>query len=286
MAYSYKGAISFGLVYIPVALQAGVKVNDIGFNMLDEKTMSRVKYKKTCVDCGDREVWQEDIVRGYEYEKGRYVVFTDEELDSLKTPREKNITIECFVDLSEVDPVYFQKAYTVIPTGAERAYKLLLSAMEEENKAGLAKTVLGTKETLILLRAREGRMALSTLYFADEVQQTGVYASDVKVDPKELELAKSIIQNMAKPFEPEKYHDTYREKVLAAISQKVAGNKIEVPRERAEHGVSDLMEALKRSLMSSAALTPAEDKLKAAEAFAPPPKKRAAAKPKGEKKAK
>lgn len=285
MAYSYKGAISFGLVYIPVALQAGVRVNDIGFHMLDEKTMSRVRYKKTCIDCGDREVNQEDIVKGYEYEKGRYVVFTDEELDSLKTPREKNITIECFVDLKEVDPVYFQKAYTVIPTGAERAYKLLLSAMEEENKAGLAKTVLGAKETLILLRAREGRMALSTLYFADEIQQAGVYAADVKVDPSELELAKSIIRNMEKPFAPEQYRDNYREKVLAAIEQKVAGNKIEVPKERAPQGVSDLMEALKRSLMNSSSLASAGDKLKAAEAFAPP-KKRTAPARKGEKKAK
>ena len=121
MAYSYKCSISFGLVYIPVTLHAAVKMRDIGFNMLDKKTMSRVKYKKTCEKCGGREVKQEDIVKGFEYEDDKYVVFTDEDFEKVKTKKDKNITIEKFVDIAEVDPIYFDRPYYVNPTGAENA---------------------------------------------------------------------------------------------------------------------------------------------------------------------
>ena len=162
MAYSYKGSISFGLVYIPVTLYSAVKDNSIGFNMIDKKTMSRVKYKKTCADCDGREVRQEDIVKGFEYEDGKYVVFDDKDFDKLKSKKDKNITIEKFVKLSEVDPIYFDKPYYVVPTGAEKAFAVLLAAMEQEGKAAVAKTVLGTKETLILIRAKGVQMLLNT----------------------------------------------------------------------------------------------------------------------------
>ena len=156
MAYSYKCSISFGLVYIPVTLHASVKTQDVGFNMLDKKTMSRVKYKKTCEECDGREVKQEDIVKGYEYEDDKYVVFTEEDFEKLKTKKDKNITIQKFVDIAEIDPIYYDRPYYVNPTGAENAYALLLRAMEEEKKVGIAKTVLGNKETLIALRAKDG----------------------------------------------------------------------------------------------------------------------------------
>ncbi len=169
MAYSYKGSISFGLVYIPVTLHSTIKNNDIGFNMIDKKTMSRVKYKKTCADCDGREVRQEDIVKGYEYEEGKYVLFDEKDFEKLKSKKDKNITIEQFVNLAEIDPLYFDKPYYVAPTGAEKAFSVLLSAMEEEGKAAVAKTVLGTKETLIAIRAKDGQMLLNTLFFAEEV---------------------------------------------------------------------------------------------------------------------
>lgn len=164
MAYSYKGSISFGLVYIPVTLHSTIKNNDIGFNMIDKKTMSRVKYKKTCADCDGREVRQEDIVKGYEYEEGKYVLFDEKDFEKLKSKKDKNITIEQFVNLAEIDPLYFDKPYYVAPTGAEKAFSVLLSAMEEEGKAAVAKTVLGTKETLIAIRAKDGQMLLNTLF--------------------------------------------------------------------------------------------------------------------------
>ena len=169
MAYSYKGAISFGLVYIPIVLTASIKNNDIGFNLIDKKTMSRVKYKKTCVDCDDKEVKNENIVKGFQYEKDKYVIFTDKDFEKIKTEKDKNITIEQFVNLDEVDPIYFDKAYYVSPTGGEKAFEVLLSAMEKQNKAGIAKAVLGTKESLILIRAKNGNMLVNTLYFYDEV---------------------------------------------------------------------------------------------------------------------
>ena len=172
MSYSYKGAITFGLVYIPVTLNASIKNNDIGFNLIDKKTMSRVKYKKTCVDCDNKEVKNEDIVKGYQYEKDKYVIFTDKDFEKLKTQKDKNITISEFVNLNEVDPIYFEKSYYVNPVGAEKAFFVLMDAMEKQKKAGIAKCVLGTKETLILLRAKNGKMLASTLYFYDEVVKT------------------------------------------------------------------------------------------------------------------
>lgn len=163
MAFSYKGAITFGLVYIPIVLVASIKNNDIGFNMIDKKTMSRVKYKKTCVDCDDKEVKNENIVKGYQYEKDKYVIFTDKDFEKIKTQKDKNITIEQFVNLLEIDPIFFDKAYYVKPTGADKAFEVLLEAMDKQKKAGIAKTVLGTKETLVLLRVKNGIMFANTL---------------------------------------------------------------------------------------------------------------------------
>ena len=251
MAYSYKGAISFGLVYIPITLSLCIKENDIGFNMIDKKTMSRIKYKKTCVDCNEKEVKNENIVKGYQYEKDKYVIFDDKDFEKIKSPKDKNITIEQFVDLSDVDPVYFNKSYYVSPTGADKAFLLLLGAMEKQKKAGLAKTVLGTKETLVLIRAENGNMILNTLFFYDEVQAAPAYKKAV-VTKQELELAKTLIGQMSGKFEPEKYKDEYAEKVRRAIKSKISGNKIIVSKdEPAPAKVINIMEALQKSLQQN-----------------------------------
>lgn len=251
MAYSYKGAISFGLVFIPITLSASIKNNDIGFNLIDRKTLSRVKYKKTCVDCDNKEVKNEDIVKGYQYEKDKYVIFTEKDFEKLKTEKDKNITIEQFVNLSEVDPIYFEKSYYVKPTGGEKAYYVLLDAMEKEKKAGLAKCVLGTKETLILLRAKNGNMLVSTLYFYDEVMK----APEVKrpkLLKKELDLATTLISQMTEKFKPEEFKDEYNKKLKKAIKAKIAGNNIVVQKERkAPSNVINLMDALQKSLSKS-----------------------------------
>lgn len=251
MAYSYKGAITFGLVYIPITLSLSIKEEDIGFNMLDKKTKSRVKYKKTCVDCQNKEIKNEDIVKGYQYEKDKYVIFTDEDFEKLKTSKDKNITIEMFVKLEEIDPIYFEKAYYVKPTGADKAFSVLLKAMETEKKAGIAKTVLGTKETLILLRVRDGVMLVNTLYFHSEVQKVP-QLEKTKISKQELDLAKTLITQMTGPFEPEKYRDEYHIRLKKAIKRKIAGNEIvEAKEEKEPAKIINLMEALQRSLVTS-----------------------------------
>ena len=248
MAYSYKGSISFGLVYIPVTLHSAVKNNDIGFNMIDKKTKSRVRYKKTCEDCGGREVKQDEIVKGYEYEDGKYVIFEDSDFEKLKTKKDKNITIERFVPLGDVDPIYFDKPYYVVPMGAEKAFAVLITAMEQENKAAVAKTVLGTKESLILIRAKKGQMLLNTLFFEEEIVNNPAKAITEKGTEGELKIAKTIIEGMSGAFEPELYKDEYREKVKRAIEQKIAGKEIIAEKEKVDVSAASLMEALQKSL--------------------------------------
>ena len=248
MAYSYKGSISFGLVYIPITLHSIIKDNDIGFNMIDKKTMSRVKYKKTCADCEGREVKQDDIVKGFEYEDGKYVIFEDKDFEKIKSKKDKNITIEKFVNLSEVDPLYFDKPYYVVPTGAEKAFAVLLSAMEEEGKAAVAKTVLGTKETLILIRAKDGQMFLNTLFFEEEVTKNPAKQITEKGNAAELKMAKAIIEGMSAKFVPSDYKDEYRQRVQEAIERKIAGKEIVAPREKNVATVANLMDALTKSL--------------------------------------
>ncbi len=248
MSYSYKGSISFGFVYIPITLHNTIKNNDIGFNMIDKKTMSRVKYKKTCADCDGREVKQEDIVKGFEYEEGKYVIFDDKDFEKIKSKKDKNITIEKFVSLSEVDPLYFDKPYYIVPTGAEKAVAVLLTAMEEEGKAAIAKTVMGNKETLILIRAKDGQLLLNTLFFAEEVTKNPAKDITEKPNASELKIAKAIIEGMSGEFTPEEYKDEYREKVQEAIERKIAGKEIVAPKEKGGSSITNLMEALTKSL--------------------------------------
>ncbi len=248
LAYSYKGSISFGFVYIPITLHASTQEHVISFHLLDKKTKSRVKYKKTCVDCKDKEIKNEDIIKGYEYEKGKYVLFDDDDFEKIKSIKEKSIVIEQFVNLDEIDPIYYQKAYYVVPTGAEKAYYLLLQAMEQENKAGLAKSIIGTKENLIIIRAKNHQMILNTLFFEDEIKSNPNQEITEKVTQAELKLAKTLIQEMTAPFKPKQYKDEYHQKIKKAIEAKIAGKKIVAVKEKVQVPIVDLMEALKNSL--------------------------------------
>ena len=249
--YSYKGAIAFGLVYIPITLSVSVKDNDIGFNMIDKRTMTRIKYKKTCVDCDNREVKNEDIVKGYQYEKGKYVIFTDKDFEKIKTEQDKNITIEQFVNVDEIDPIYYDKAYYVKPTGANKAFQILLSAMEKQKKAAIAKTVLGTKETLICIRVRDGKMLVNSLYFYDEIQKSPEIKR-TNVSSKELQLATSLINQMTSTFKPEKYKDEFNLKIKKAIKKKIEGKQIVEPNQsKQQTKIIDIMDALQKSLKSA-----------------------------------
>ncbi len=248
MANFYKGAIAFGLVYIPISLSVSVKDNDIGFNMIDKHTLSRVKYKKTCVDCKNREIKNEDIVKGYQYEKGKYVIFTNKDFEKIKTAQDRNIVIDQFVKLEEIDPIYYDKAYYVKPSGADKAFNVLLSAMEKQGKAAIAKTVLGTKETLIVIRVRDGKMLVNSLFFYEEIQKSPEIKKS-KILKQELDLATNLINQMTAPFKPEKYKDEFNLKIKKAIKKKIEGKEIVETQEESEPArVVDIMEALQKSL--------------------------------------
>jgi len=243
-----KTSISFGLVHIPVTLKVAVKSGDIGFNMIDRETKSRVQYQKTCVDCDGRIVRQEDILKGFQYEKGQYVFFDDEDFEKLKTKKDKTIAIEKFVALAEIDPIFYEKAYYVSPEkSAGKAFALLVVAMAKEKKAAIARTIIGTKENLVCMHVVGGTMILNTMHFDDEVQEPPAPPAEKPLD-QELQLAKTIIGNMTGKFEPKDYRDEYRERVDAAIKMKIAGKKIIPMKEGKPVKVINLMDALKKTL--------------------------------------
>lgn len=245
---SYKTALSFGLVYVPVTLHACIKSDDISFNTLYKKTGERIRYKKTCATCPSN-LDNGDIVKGFQYEKDKYVVLSQNEIEKLKTQKDKAIQIEKFVKLTEIDPLFFDKSYFINPIGAENAFLLIKKALKKQNKVGIAKTVLGTKEQLVAVREIDGQLILSTLHFFDELQQSPVKEITDKVTAKELSLAELIVENMTSSFNIEQYKNEYRQKLLKAIDDKIAGKKIkgEVSHFR-PNNIINLMEALQKSV--------------------------------------
>lgn len=247
MGVSWKGSISFGLIYIPISLYVATSEDKIGFNMLHKECKHRIKYKKVCEFC-DKEVKQSDIIKGYKYDEGKYVIFSESDFEKIKSTKEKTISIVQFVDLKEIDTILYDKAYYVVPDGGEKAFELLKKAMKESNKVGIAKVVLGSKENLIALRISGNNMLLNTLHFVDEVRAVQVAVPNVEVSEAEVNLAKQLIENMTSEFKPEVYHDEYKDKLKTAIEQKIHGEDITVPKEFPTGNIVNLMEALQESL--------------------------------------
>lgn len=245
-----KSAIQFGLVYIPIVLHSCSKNTDIGFNLLYKKTGERIKYKKTCENCPAK-IAQEDIVKGYEYERNRYVILTNEELAKLKSKKDENIEILQFSLLSEIDPIYYEDSYYVEPSGAKNAYALLVKALEEEKKVGIAKAILGTKESLIALRTIDNMLIVSKLHFADEIQQNPVKEIDLQIKKEELDLAKHLIINMTKKFDIENFKNDYKVRLKKAIEDKIAGESIKPVKSAKPKKVINLMDALQQSIKNS-----------------------------------
>lgn len=254
MAVSHRGAISFGMVHIPVGLYTATQDNDIHFNQLCKADGSRVKYKKVCASCG-KEVGSKDIVKGFEYEPNKYVTLTDEDFEKAKSEKDRSIQILHFTDLQNVHPIYFDKTYHAIPEqGGDKAYELLRRAMLEEKKIAVAKTVLGTKEKLLALIPTEHGLLVETLFFADEIKDAPKEPANVQVADTELQMAKTLIGAMVKPFEPEQFKDEYREKLWEIINGKIQGKEIVVSDDTVEYNVINLMDALKQSLEEAGAL--------------------------------
>jgi DNA end-binding protein Ku len=247
----WSGTISFGLVSVPVRMFTATESKELRFHFLHKKDLTPIAYEKVRRD--DREpVDPDEIVRGFEIEKGRYVPLEDEDLDRLDIELTHSIDICDFVSLDEIDPVYFRKAYYLLPDqGAKKPYRLLVRALDETGKVGVAKVVIRNKQHLACLRTYEGVLLLETMYYADEVRQPQALDGDLgtaKLQKAEVEMAKSLVENLSESFEPEKYDDQYRKELLELIRAKAKGQPLPEPQEEAGGEVVDLMAALQESV--------------------------------------
>jgi len=289
----WKGAISFGLVTIPVAGYPATEEKTLRFNQLHDEDGGRIRYKRVCEKDGE-EVTFEHIVKGYEVEKDRYVVLTDEDLNAIPVESSRAIDIHRFVDLEEIDPVMFKKSYYLVPeeTGA-KAYALLREAMADDGRVGIAKVSFRDKEHLAALRFKDEAFVLETMYWPDEIREADFGGVDVsaKVRGQELEMAKQLIESLSGEWNPEEYSDEYREALLQIVEAKLNGQEIEVVAPEPTAKVVDLMEALKASVAAAKkqADEPAASRKPAAKKPAakkkPPAKKPPAKKPAARKKA-
>jgi DNA end-binding protein Ku len=273
----WKGAISFGLVTIPVSVYPATEEKGLKFNQLHDEDGGRIRYKRVCEKDGE-EVTFEHIVKGYEVEKDRYVVLTDEDFDAVPVESSRAIDIERFVDLDDIDPVMFKKSYYLIPeeTGA-KAYALLREAMSEDGRVGIAKVSFRDKEHLAALRFKDDAFVLETMYWPDELREADFGGVDVagKVTDQEMAMARQLIESLAGEWTPEQFSDEYREGLLQIVEAKLHGQEIEVVAPEPTAKVVDLMEALKASV-AAAKKEPAPKKTAAKKSA---PKKPAAKKP-------
>jgi DNA end-binding protein Ku len=278
----WKGAISFGLVTIPVSVYPATEEKTLRFNQLHDEDGGRIRMKRTCSIDGE-EVGYEHIVKGYEYEKDRYVILTDEDFEAIPVESSRAIDIQQFVELEEIDPMQYKKSYYLVPeeTGA-KAYALLREALNRSGKVGIAKVSFRDKEHLAALRFRDEAFVLETMYWPDEIREADFGGVDVsaKIRPNELEMAQTLIDNLTADWDPAEFKDEYREAMLRIVEAKINGEEIEIVEAEPTAKVVDLMEALKASV----AAAKKEPKAKP-EPKKKPAKKTAAKKPAPRKKA-
>jgi DNA end-binding protein Ku len=251
----WTGSINFGLVTIPVKLQTAIRTNDLRFNFLHKTDEGRINNVRRCSLDGE-EVAYSDIVRGYEYEKGQYVILTDEDFDRVNPEATQSVNIVQFVDLAEINPMFYDKPYYLEPDKRGRhAYALLREALKAENKVGIAKVVIRSREHLAALKPNGDALVLELMHFADEIvdQSTLEFPTNEKPAENEMKVAKMLIETMSEPFDAAKFKDTYREEVLAMIDARAAGK--EVPKAKGKAPVRDnvvnLMDVLQKSLDES-----------------------------------
>jgi DNA end-binding protein Ku len=251
----WTGAISFGLVNVPVKLYSAVSKKTVRFHQLHESDGVRIQQKRVCPADGEEVAW-DDIVKGYEISPDRYVVVTSEELEALDPKKTKTIDIEEFVDLEDIDPLYYDHPYYLLPgQGAAKPYKLLADAMKDAGKVAIARVVIRTKEQLVAIRPLGDVLAMATMNFADEVVDPDSFdeapGDDVDTTKRELDMARQLIESLTADFDPDKYHDEYREAVLEMIERKADGEEIVIQPAEEPEKVPDLMAALEASLASA-----------------------------------
>lgn len=252
----WSGSISFGLVNIPVKLYSAVSRKTVHFNQLDSRTGARVKQRRVDAETGEEVPWDQ-IVKGYELDSGAYVTISEDELAALDPKAVRTIDLEEFVDLAAIDPIFYDAAYYLVPDKSSKPYALLAKAMEEEGKVGIAHFVMRTKQYLAAIRPQDGRLVLSTMVYADEVNDPAeipdlAEVADVDVSDKELAMATQLVESLSADFEPARFQDTYRQAVLDLIDRKAAGEEVVVPAASAEpERVVDLMAALEASVAAA-----------------------------------
>src|SRR6186997_2046374 len=225
----WSGTISFGLVSVPVRMFSATESKELRFHFLHKDDLAPIGYDKVRKDTGEH-VDPDDVVRGFEIEKGRYVPIEEEDLDRLDIELTHSIDICDFVELDEIDPIFYRKAYYLLPAdGAEKPYRLLTRALEETGKVGIAKVVIRNKQHLAALRPFEKVLVLETMYYADEVRQPEKVDGRVQLQKPEVEMAKSLVENLSEPFKPEKYDDTYRKELLDLLRAKAKGKPLPMP---------------------------------------------------------
>src|SRR2546422_3394992 len=251
----WKGAVTFGLVTIPVSLYTATDEKSVKFNMLHGKDGGRIKYQRVC-SVDEEEVPWDEIVRGHEYEKGMYVTFTDDELDAAMGDMARAIDVLHFVPLDQIDPILLQKSYYLAPepTGV-KAYKLRIQALEKSNKVAVAGVALREKEHLVTLRVKDGVFVMETMFWPDEIREPQFEELGKQVDIRkaELDMALSLIDNLSQDFDPKEYVDRTREAIQGMIDRKVEGEEFVAPAGAEPAPVVDLMAALKASVEATQA---------------------------------
>ena len=246
----WKGYLTFGLISVPVRLFSAARTEHIAFNQLHKVCKTRVRQPLYCPTC-ERMVERSEIVKGYEYEKGQYVLVEDEEIKKIAPPSASTMEIQEFVNLADVDPLYLDASYYMVPEDAGRkAYQLLVKTMEESRRAAIAKLAMHQREYVVLVRPHDNGLTLHTMYFADEVRSLPEYErqDEVKVKPEEVKLAKQLVESLAGDFDPKRYHDEYKEQLKALLDAKLRGQEVTVAAQPQLAPVIDMMEALKASL--------------------------------------
>lgn len=271
-AIVWKGFISFGLVSFPVRLYAAARAERIRFNMLHRKDHSRVKEVWYCAE-EDKPIQRDDIVKGYEVSKGEYVVVDEDELKKVAPPTATTMEVLQFVAEDDVDPIYFESSYYIgADSAVSKPYQLFTQALEQTKHHAIAKLSMHGREHIVLIRPNDGGIILHTLYYPDELHEKNrPEAPSGKVQGKELDLAKDLVDKLTEPFKPESFEDEYRKNVERLIEQKQHGKKVTTIAQPKKAKVVDLLEALKKSLKTTAAATP-KKRVKAASR----PRKRAA----------
>ena len=248
MAVAHKTTIAFSLVSIPISLYTATQDNDIHFNQLHTADNQRVRYKKVCGHCG-QEIATKDIVKGYEYDKDKYVIITEDDLEKIKSEKDKSIQILHFANLNQISPVYYDKTYQAVPeAGGDKAFELLRAALMAEQKIAIGKTVMGSKETLLAIIPRDDGMLVQTMLYEDDIKELPKTYNRPEVSEQELSMAKTLITSMDTPFTPENYKDEYQIKLRELVETKIAGKEVVAPANEPQSNVIDLMDALKASI--------------------------------------